>query len=255
MDTAKEDQILINHLLDLAEEASTRYCYVYSNFLSMGELSLFESRCSDFSWINYRFDGGHDYSDRKVIGFYNDFCKEEKPEAAPIDCLVIAPVMEKFSDNLSHRDFLGALLNLGIERGLLGDLIIQDNRAYVFCLNHITDFIIQNLTKVKHTRVKAVLWDKDTPVFTPKFNIKTGTVTSIRLDSIIALAFSVSRTNAVRLIGSESVFVNGRCVISNSCSLKDGDIISVRGFGKFIFESTDRKSRKDKFVVNIHVFI
>ena len=89
----------------------------------------------------------------------------------------------------------------------------------------------------------------------PHFKTKQSTVTSVRLDSIIAAAFNLSRSAAVRYISSQAVFINGRLSESASAVPKNDDIISVRGLGRFKFEDTSLKSKKDKFVVKTHIYI
>lgn len=248
----KEEQLLLRRLSDLSSKASDNYYCTYSDFLNMNEQTLFFAHQDDILTSGFELYGGYPDAERRILQFYPcDFEKEEYP----IVCLCIRPVNEKFSDALTHRDFLGAVLNLGIDRGRIGDILIENNTAYLFCLPQIADYIVQSLIKVKHTKVSVTLYHSCDITLSPHFKTKQGTVTSVRLDSIIAVAFNLSRTSAAKYIAAGSVFINGRLTDSVSAVPKDNDIISVRGLGRFKFENTLMKSKKDKFVVKAHVYI
>ena len=123
--------------------------------------------------------------------------------------------MQKFADELSHRDFLGALMNLGIKRELLGDIIVKDNCGYILCLEHIAPYICENLERVRHTSVKCEKSNlpndlKNEPEPTEIF------AASKRIDVVIAAVYNLSRNETSKLIKAEKVFVNSRLVTSNS---------------------------------------
>ena len=101
----------------------------YSDFLNLNEIS--ELKKSD-AFSNCELYGGYDNADRCVAGFGYEHDKSNYP----IKCIKIAPVRQKFADELNHRDFLGSLMNLGINRSTLGDIVISDNTAYLFCLSN-----------------------------------------------------------------------------------------------------------------------
>jgi len=149
-----DEQILKGRLTDLAKRAYSQNIYTYSNFLSPAELALFEDIRSEVSYIRCETFGGNELCERQVIGFGSE---EEfgYPGEFPIAVIKVTPLLAKFSDDLNHRDFLGALMHLGIERDTLGDILIKDNTAYIFCLERIAGYICDELTKVKHTNVKC----------------------------------------------------------------------------------------------------
>ena len=248
----REEQLLQRRLADLCRQASDNYYCTFSDFLNMNEQTLFYKFKDSFSSAAFEFFGGYPDAERRMLQFYPYGFEKE---TFPIVCLCIRPVSPKFADSLTHRDFLGALINLGIDRSKLGDILIEENTAYVFVFSQIADYITGLLTKVKHTKVEAFLCDVPKTAIVPHFKTKQSTVTSVRLDSIIAAAFNLSRSAAVRYISSQAVFINGRLSESASAVLKNNDIISVRGLGRFKFEDTSLKSKKDKFVVKTHIYI
>ena len=157
---------------------------------------------------------------------------EEKP---PISVIKIASKNSRYSDILTHRDYLGAILNLGITRAKLGDIFIIDNTAYVYCMTEIATFICENITKIKHTFITAEIVENPDFEIKPNFKNITGIISNVRLDSVISTAFNTSRNSIIPLIENGKVFVNGKMTTSNGYSVCENDIISVRGMGRFIY--------------------
>lgn len=249
-----EEQILKGRLADLAKRAYNQNIYTYSNFLSATELSWLEEMREDISYIHCETFGGNELSERQVAGFGSE---EEFGYAGvfPITVVRVSPLLQKFSDSLNHRDFLGALMHLGIERDTIGDIFIKENTAYIFCLERIADYICTELTKVKHTNVKCEITDMDIPALTPTLVDEEFPVASLRLDGIIASLLKCSRNEALALFEDKRVTLNNRVTGRNSITLKDGDVFSVRGYGKFIFAGTGGSTRKGKIYVHIKRYV
>ncbi|MDE6186199.1 MAG: hypothetical protein K2G39_12350, partial [Lachnospiraceae bacterium] len=167
-------------------------------------------------------------------------------EAFPITCVEVKPLAAKFADALTHRDFLGALMNLGIDRSTLGDILIADNVGYLFCMESMADFIIENLGKVKHTSVLSGR-AKEMPVFADqdKHEMKIQ-ISSERIDGVLAKVYKLSRSEAIELFRQKRVFVNGRLCENNSQMLKSSDVVSARGCGKFVYVGQQSISKKGK---------
>ena len=173
------------------------------------------------------------------------------PWKYPIKCLKAEPLAAKFSEDLTHRDFLGAVLNLGIERAVIGDILVQKHTAWIFCHEKIADYIIENLTRVRHTTMKLSMVDNPEHIPEPEFQEINGTCASVRLDALIGLAFQTSRNSMVPFIEGGQVFVNGKLITSNGYEPKDGDIISVRGRGRFRYEGVSRQTKKGRNSVKL----
>lgn len=232
-------------LKELYNRAYERDYITFSDFLNLEEQSVLESGylpCIKF--------GGYPSAERIVAAFGNNAESAE----FPIAVVQISPAIEKFSDKLTHRDFLGGLMNLGIKRELLGDILISGNTAYVFCLEQITDYIIKNLTRIKHTTVRVTELSKlpDTAINEPK--CKELIVPSLRLDAVISAVYKLSRKESCNLINSDKVFINSRQIKSTSCQLKQEDIVSVRGSGRFKYIEQLRTTKKDRIVISINLY-
>ncbi len=243
----KEEQILIRHFEDLSKRAwqSGRPCF--TDFLDMNAQSLL---ASDHSLdIIPVFDGGYEGAERKIAIF------SEYETESPLCYLVITPVSEKFAEKLTHRDYLGSVLSLGLERTCIGDIIVEDKRAILICLKRVKEMIMQDLVSVRHTTVRIDEIVHTNFIYEPRFDIIRKTVSSVRLDAVIGAAFNLSRSSACRLIESGIVFVNSRLTISNAASLRDGDIISVRHKGRVQLSVSGQKSKKDKTIIEIKKFV
>lgn len=216
----------------------------FTDFLNMDEQSILEG--TYLPCVKY---GGYQAAERVIAGFGDDIDEVD----FPIALLKISPVNQKFADKLSHRDFLGALMNLGIKRELLGDIIVSENTGYLFCLGQIKEYIIDNLKRLKHTTVSVCELEQlpDTAVKEPE--AKQVIVSSLRLDALISAVYKLSRSESNKLFLQDKIFVNSKSVTNNSYQLKDGDIISVRGFGRIYFVSQLKTTKKNRIVVEIKV--
>ena len=230
---------------ELAQKCYRNNQYTFTGFLSMSELSEFYEIESEFSYVPYMIWGGSELCERAVIRFGSP---EELgyEEEFPIACIQVKPLMAKFADELTHRDFLGALMNLGIERSTLGDILLEEKAGYIFCLENMADFIIENLGRVKHTSVLCGRTEKapeDGRMNQQEVKIQ---VSSERVDGMIARVYQLSRNEAVELFRQRKVFVNGRQCENNSRVVKPEDVISVRGYGKFVYSGVCGISKKGK---------
>lgn len=243
-----EEELLKKRFKELANKSYTRNIPVFTNFLGLLELSAFHESSRDFSHVPYELNGGTDFAERVVVQF-GGF---ELPY--PIACIHVKPVQKKFSDTLTHRDFLGALVNLGIKRELLGDIIIHDNEAFVFCIDSMADFIMEHLDRVKHTSVKCSLFDGTFDEIQIKTTNKELNVASLRLDAVVAEVCKLSRSQALALFREKKVFLSGRLIENNSYQLKPLDIVTVRGFGRFEFGDTVRETKKGRYFVTVKLY-
>ena len=245
----KEEQQLRHRLSELASLCFYRNIPLYSDFLTLKEQEIFQFLPREFSDVSYTLEGGFPDAERKAACFLPAESADHMEAKSLFQVLKISPISEKFASDCSHRDFLGAILNLGIERGKIGDLIVSGNSCYAVCIPPIGDFLCQELSFVKHNPVicRETSWDQIS--CRPSYSEIRGTVASLRLDAAVSLCCSVSRSRAAELCKGERVFVNGSCVTSVSFVPKEGQVISVRGFGKFRFEKLENQTRKGRLLL------
>ncbi len=249
-----EDILIKRRFAELAKKSYNGGYFVFTNFLGLSEQSLFSEMLPEIRGISYSAFGGAEGAERVMLRFGSpeDLGYEED---FPIVCLKISPKSEKFADRLSHRDFLGSLMNLGIERETLGDIIIINNVGYLFAKEEISEYIESSLTRVKHTDVTVTKTGALPEGELYRTEIKKIQLSSERLDAAIAKVFNLSRDDAQSLFKKRLVFVNGKCTESTSHTPKAGDKISVRGHGRMIYRGYDSLSKKGKLNVTVEVYI
>lgn len=248
----EKEELFKKRMSELSKKAYYKGILTYSDFLDLNEQNILHSLSFEDAGVQVLLFGGYDAAERQMAAFVSDAfcCKNDYP----ISCIKISPLNKKFSDSLTHRDYLGAILNLGIERCKIGDILVEDDAAFVFCHASMADFLMDEICRIKHTSVRTELITEEEYLPKPKREEISGTVASPRLDSVIALAFHTSRSSMLPFIESGKVFVNGKNVVSNGYVLKDGDIISVRGKGKFQFDSITNKTKKNRYHVILYKY-
>lgn len=238
----KDDAILIKRFEELSNRAYSRGYCTESDFLSLYEQSLLYSARLD---CEPALDGGYPLAERKAAVFGG--------EAADIACVKIEPLSQKFADRLIHRDFLGSLTGLGFRREVLGDIIVKDNMAWLFCKSSVKDYIIARLEKVKHTSVRC---SESEP---PEGNVieltpRQVVVASERVDGLVCGVYDLSRSEGQKLIASEKIFVDGRLIRTPSDRVPEGAVVSVRGYGRFFYDGISRETRKGRLRADVRVF-
>lgn len=247
-----DDKLVCNRFIDAANNCYYRNMPINTDFLDLYRQSLLNSILKEMPPV-YRMEmGGYDLAERKLILFLPN---KDFPYDLPYKIIKISPANLKFSEDLSHRDYLGAILNLGISRDKIGDLIIGENEVYLFCIDNICEFLLQNITKIKHTFVKTELVESADFNYVPQHEEIMGSIASLRLDAVIALGFKESRNHIISYIEEGKVAVNGRIITSNAFQLKENDLIRARGLGKIKFIRTITETKKGRLMVIIHKYI
>ncbi|MCI7450189.1 MAG: YlmH/Sll1252 family protein [Blautia sp.] len=249
----EKNEFFLKRIRELANLSYQRDIVTFSDFLNLNEQNMVSSLKQQFPQVVMETFGGYDNAERQMVAFHPDalaFTWEY-----PIDCLKIEPKAIKFSENLSHRDYMGALLNLGVDRSVIGDIIVQEKAAWFFCQSKMTEFFLENLCRVRHTNILITKVNDPEEFPHPNLESINGTCASVRLDSLIALAFKASRSSMVSYIESGQVFVNGKLITSNGYEPKEGDIVSVRGKGRFIFDGVSHQTKKGRCGVHILLYV
>ncbi len=249
----QEDRFLQKRIQDLAQRSYQNDRYTYTGFLSMGEQDVFYRQLGQLAEVEWKLWGGTEGCERQVLRFggVESLGYEEE---FPIACIAICPVMEKFADKLGHRDYLGALMNLGIERSTLGDIIQKDNRGYLFCLEQVADYITEHLDQVKHTNVRCQRMQEIPEAVKPQLQEASLVVSSLRVDGIVARLYHLSRSQSMELFREKKIAVNGKLLENNSGHLKAGDLVSVRGYGRFIYEDC-HATKKGRLGVRVRQYV
>lgn len=250
------DDFFLAKIKDLDRIAYERGIEKHSGFLSEAEIAAFHRAEKELSG-RYFLTGGYPDAERMAVIWPADYEEDGDAERSVIACLKAAPVSPKFSEELSHRDFLGAMMNLSIERECIGDICCtkDSGTAWIFCQKNIAPVLCDELTRVRHTEVTVTEVPLSEVSYHPSFQELNVNVASERLDALLAAVYKLSRKDAAELIQSEKVFVNGEAVQNDSKKIPEGAKISVRGFGKFLYDGISAESRKGRLFVKIRKYI
>lgn len=200
---------------------------------------------------NYGVFGGYEGAERNYVGIFPDWC-EPSDEQYPVTSITFT---FREADSLTHRDFLGSVMALGLERSTVGDILVEKGRAVMFVSEDVADYIISQLSKVGRV---GVALEKEHIKPLPQmggFVDASATVASLRLDCVIGALTGKSRNSAQEFISSGLVSVNSLLSEKSTSSVKNGDILSIRGCGKFKITSTGELSKKGRIILKWKKYI
>lgn len=237
--------MLVSHILDMIEICERSYQPKFSFFLDERQVILAENVMLEQKCEHYKLFGGYESASRKVLGIFPPYWDDE---GYPIAALTIK---YRPSDKLTHRDFLGVFMSKQIKRSMIGDIIVGAGNTTVFVYNTVKDVFVSEISKIGSVGVKITEDDNVDIQVEQSFIEKNGTVSSMRLDSIVSTATGLSRDKSASLIKGGNVAVMYNVVEAPSYQLKAGDVFSVRGSGKYILFSVNGKTKKDRIHITI----
>ncbi len=242
-----EEKLLLSRLFDNYVKASFKNYNTYSDFYGEEKTQLIENAFSSQQDVKMVSFGGYNGAERVVSAFLAD----EDSACFPITCLEITG---RDIGKLSHRDFLGSLMGLGIKRETVGDILISD-KCYIFVKEEIADYIIYNLTKVGNKGVKVSVFEGEISAGEEKCEIISATVESLRLDLILSRGFNIKRSDAINYISGGRVTAGGRVVTAKDYRVKENEKITLKGKGKLVFLEENGLSKKGKIIVSIKKYM
>ena len=244
----KQDDYLKSNVGNLILSARTGYRPRFTAFLDERQRELAQELLNHYRCESYLFFGGTEGCGRAMLGVFPEG-EEADPARFPIAALRVTQKGKAAA--LTHRDYLGALMSLQIKRETIGDILAVDNGAVIFVNEDIAEFVRLNLTEIGRCAVKVEEFEGEVPAQAQEFDEITGTVPSLRLDCVVALAMRKSRSIAVRAIESGLVRVNYVETVNTAKQLNGGDVISIRGLGKFILSDEIRTTKKERNLITV----
>ena len=255
----QEDKLLLAVTLDKIDFCKSKNKIESTDFLKLAEQDLVDKFLKKISFRNYYFFGGAGEAERKILIIYPEKLNEEmarKNHSKMISVIKITlPIA--LDDEYDHRRYLGAIMKLGIEREKIGDISVKSKGAEIIIKNEVQNFLIQNLgslTRFSSSEIEVINIEELQKIEAQKLEI-TEIVASLRLDNIVASLARTSRNKAVEMLEQERVFLNFRNETKASKSVKVGDIITIRGKGRFVFKEISGNTKKGRFVIKIDKFI
>lgn len=242
---------------DKIEFCKIRNRIVNTDFLDMADRGQIQKFLNEEKIQNYFFEGGKENSDRSILVLYPEKITEDMARKNISNILGLIRIKLPKELKYEHRDYLSGIMKLGLKREKFGDIIVNDYGADIVVLKKFSEYLknsLQELTRFKKSQIEILdiseLQNKET-----EFEEFSIIVSSLRLDNFVSELVRCSRTRAEEIILEQRVFINSILIEKVSKKINLGDIITIRGRGKFIFEKIQRETKNDKLVLEMKKYI
>ena len=255
----QEERLLVAKILDKLEFTKTKNKIQYTDFLNLYEQDIADKLLKKIGYKNYYFFGGRESTERKLLIIYPEKLTEEmaRKNHNKIISIIKIKLPNDLKDEYDHRRYLGAIIKLGIEREKTGDIFVRSLGADLIVKNEVVNFLMQNLNSLTRFQT-AEIEEQDIKelrdVVVEKMEI-SSVIISLRLDNIVSILARTSRSKAVDILDQERVFVNAKLETKPSKQLNVGDVITIRGKGKFEFKRIEGMSKKGRYIVKFDKYV
>lgn len=248
----KDDKFLLSLAEDKMRQCDARCVPTFTPFLDLRQQSLVAAHCRSLRCTSFTFDGGLEDAERRICAFLPDYMQTED-----LDVLRYLRVRtaSALPSPLTHRDYLGALMGLGLRRETIGDILVRPDGADLIVLPEIADFLLSNFRSAGRASFQCVeIGRAELMPPAEQTQILRDTVPSLRLDCVLSAAFRLSRAAADAAIASGAVFCNGMQMIKPDRKVAPGDKLILRGSGKAVFRAVQGVSKKNRFFIEIEKY-
>ena len=242
------EKLLLRRVSDIAKMAERHNVPRFSDFLDEAEHARVSANGMDRGALWF---GGYEGASRNMLGFFPDWSEPDTNEF-PISAIKITNKSDK---KLTHREYLGTIMSLGIERRKIGDIAVSDGGAYIFVSSDIAAYIAA-IDKISKCGVKAeIIPLSECEIAEPKFEFLDIVAASMRLDAVVASVLKLSRKNAADYITGGRCFVNHLEIVRTDYLLKEGDLLSLRGYGRVEVIAAGNGTRSGRLHIKVKKFI
>ena len=249
-----EERVLLGQVLDKMEHAQRRQEAAATCFLSPKEQRDAQALLNAAGHPRYAAVGGYEDAERRVLVFLPDWMEPEYLQSE--DYLAVLRCSWFKEDKLTHRDFLGSLMGMGVRRDTIGDILVGDGSCDILTLPTVAGFLKDSLTSAGRIRLHvSVVGLEELQVPKQERKVLHDTVAALRLDSALAVGFSISRSKASQLISSGRCAVNWQDTSKSDLTVREGDVISCRGLGKCKLTEVGSLSRKGRINVTVERYL
>ena len=256
---SEEDKLLIAKINDKINYCKTKNKIAYTDFLNLHEKNIAKKVLLENDFTNYTFFGGYEDAERELLIVFPskiDQTMLEKNYKNIIEIIQI-DLPEELYANYEHKDYLSAVMKLGVVRNKIGDILVTKQGAQIICAKELSEYFVNNLSELTRFSKSTISAHPLEDIIKKEINFKEINVilSSLRLDKFVAELGKCSRNKATDLILEGRVFINSENEFKPSKPIKEKDIITIRGKGKFIFDSIERTTKNGKFIVKIQKYI
>ncbi len=255
----EEDNLLIAKIEDKINQCKTKNKITYTDFLNMHEKNVAEKKLKEINFNNYIFYGGYENAERELLivfpSKFDNFMIEKNYNN--ILEIIQIDLPEELYGTYEHRDYLSGIIKLGVVRSKVGDIIVTPKQAQILVEKELSKYFLTNLPELTRFSKSQITAHPLEEIIQKEVKFKDINVilSSLRLDKFVAELGKTSRNKSIDLIAEGRVFINAENEYKPSKSIKEGDIITIRGKGKFIFNNIEKTTKNGKFLVNVKKYI
>ncbi len=255
----KDEKILLAQILDKAENVDKKNRIEYTDFLDMTQIKLVQNFINRQKIDNYILYGGFEEAERKIFVFYPEKFNAQivKKNLENIVQIIRIELPADLKGKYTHRDFLGGVMKLGVKREKVGDILVDYNGADIIIEKEISKFLLENIKEL--TRFSKSIITLENINNLRKVEVRKEEleiiVSSLRLDNVIAELARCSRNKALEIINMERVFINFQVETKKTKQIKPGNIITIRGKGRFIIKELLGQTKSGRTILKIEKFI
>lgn len=246
LDHYKGNELLVSRIEDWINQAKRYHDSIVTPFLNEKEVAIVKKICGNR--INFTLDGGYSNAQMAKVVFSVD----DEPVQSDVVCLM-ATYNERFI-KLTHRDVLGALMNLNIQRNQFGDLWVDGNKIVLYTSKNLVNFIMNNCTRISKCDIQFEISSNNLVQVINK-KAFTAIISSQRLDNVVSALAGVSRTQAQVLIRAQKVSINHEILVETSKLCNNDDTISIRGVGRFVYLGILKNTKKERILVEFEQYV
>ena len=255
----KDDKILLAQILDKAEMVEKKNKIEHTDFLDLAQIELVQKFINKVKIENYISYGGFEQAERKMFVIYPEKFNSTVVEKnlGNIVQIIRIQLPDDLKGKYTHRDYLGAVIKLGVERKKVGDIIVDNNGADIIVDKDITKFLVENLgslTRFSKSDITVQNIEDLRPVEIKKEE-REIIVSSLRLDNVISELARCSRNKALEIINTERVLVNFQIETKKTKQIKPGDMVTIRGKGRFYIKEIIGETRSGRTIIKIEKFV
>ena len=255
----KDDKILLAQILDKTEMVEKKNKIEHTDFLDLAQIELVQKFINKIRIENYMVYGGFEQAERKMFVIYPEKFNAIVVEKNLTNIVQIIRIQlpDELKGKYTHRDYLGAVIKLGVERKKIGDIIVDNEGADIIVDKDIVKFLLENLgslTRFSKSTITVQNIEDLRPVEIKKEEFEI-IVSSMRLDNVISELARSSRNKALDIINMERVFVNFECETKKTKQIKSGDMVTIRGKGRFFVKELVGQTRSGRTIIKIEKFV
>lgn len=255
----QDEKLLVAKILDKVEFTKTKNKIQCTDFLNLYEQEIALNIMKQANFSRFYLFGGKENTERNILIMYPEKLTEDMVRKNHKNMINIIRITlpKELQGEYDHRSYLGAIMKLGLEREKIGDIFAEPTGADIIVKEEVADFLLQNLnslTRFQSAEISIVDLDELKNVEVSKIEI-SAVVISLRLDNIVSVLAKTSRSKAVEIIEQERVFLNFKLETKCSRQVKVGDVITIRGKGRFEFREIAGNTRKGRYIVKIDKYV